>query len=252
MPQTTIKTHPRIPKKIQIPKNPEGHYGEDIYDVNLDDSAWAAFSQFPSESAWTAFGQSPNDSGASIPNNTATQGSLEPPDPCQPDEFIRDCTWAIFNQSPNDSGATMPNDTAARGSLEPWDSDPSYFDQFIHGDVWKIYLVEMEKAEDAETQTTENSFTVLDGLNVSHSLDTINAVHMPLDSKGVSSSSFSVEETPRNSDGGLANFEWGAYPDRTDLTSENSQHQPEKNGATTGHGTSEAEYPISILGTGKA
>jgi len=54
---------------------------------------------------------------------------------------------------------------------------------------------------------TENSFTVLDGLNVSHSLDTINAVHMPLDAKGVSSSLFLVKEMLSNSDGGLANFE---------------------------------------------
>jgi hypothetical protein len=80
----------------------------------------------------------------------------------------------------------------------------------------------MEKAENAETQKTENSFTVLNGLNVSYSLDTINTVHIPLDAKGVSLSSFLVEETLSNSNRGLANFEWGAYPNRTDLTFENS------------------------------
>jgi hypothetical protein len=79
-----------------------------------------------------------------------------------------------------------------------------------------------DKTKDAKTQTVENSATVFDALNVSRSLDTINARHVPLDSRGVSASLFLVEETLNNSGKALSNFERAAYDlDKTDSTSEN-------------------------------
>ena len=82
---------------------------------------------------------------------------------------------------------------------------------------------------------------------------------MPLDSRGVSASSFSVEETSNNSGEAPGNFERAACDlDKTDSTSENGQHQPEEqqpenNGATTGsHSTSETEGSIGTIETGEA
>jgi hypothetical protein len=116
-----------------------------------------------------------------------------------------------------------------------------------------------DETKDVETQTVENSATVFDALNVSHSLDTINAGHVPLDSRGVSTSSFSVEETLNNSGEAPSNFERAACNlNKTDSTSENGQHQPKEqqpvnNGATTGsHSTSKTEGSIGTIDTGKA
>lgn len=182
------------------------------------------------------------------------------------DISLNDDNLAALDQSPSSSGAVTPNYTAAQGFQEPWELlDETYFDQFINADAWEPPVVEMEKdkTKDADTHTVNNSTTALNGLNVSQSLDTINAGHLPLDSTGVSASSFSVEETSSNSGEAPGNFEWAACnPDRTNSTSdgqhpENDQHQPEEqqpeNKDTTigSHGTSDAEGSIGTLGTGE-
>jgi len=152
---------------------------------------------------------------------------------------------AALVQSLDDFGAVILNYIADQSSLERWELDANYFDEFINENVWEAFVFEMEKdkAKDAETQTVGNSAIVLNGLNVSHSLDTINAGHVLL---GVLASSLLAEETLSNF-GKAGNFGLAAYNlDRTDSTFEN-------NGATIeSRGTSEAEGSTSTLGTGEA
>jgi hypothetical protein len=181
------------------------------------------------------------------------------------DISLNDDNLAALGQSSSSSGTVTPNYTAAQGFQEPWELlDETYFNQFINAGAWEVPVVETEdKTKDADIHTVNNSTTVLNGLNFSQSLDVINAGDLPLDSTGVSASSFSVEETSSNSSEALGNFEWAACdPDRTDSTSD-SQHpendqlqpeeqQPENKDTTMGsHSTSDVEESIDTLGTGE-
>jgi hypothetical protein len=48
---------------------------------------------------------------------------------------LDDATWGVLDQSPNDSRAATPNNTATHG----FDSDPSYFDEFIYNSTWVTF-----------------------------------------------------------------------------------------------------------------
>jgi hypothetical protein len=168
-----------------------------------------------------------------------------------------DDDWPALGQSPNDSIAVIPNYTADQGFPEQWESDPNFFDEFIDKDAWEDPVVEMENdnSKEAEAPTVDKSAIVLNGLNASYCLDSINAGHMPPDSTGDSASPFLAENTLCNSGEVPGSIGRGACnPDRTGLTFGHGQHkaeeqQLEKTFATTGsHDTSKTN---SSIGTGE-